>query len=113
MKFQEKIGKLFLYYSTLLFGMATIRLIYRTDVLLLLLLLFFKTAIGLTPGGSSTVHVYTKNSTQNTEKETHITIKRKIIWEVRAVPRICELYSGICLTTEEKARKPLSYGRKT
>jgi hypothetical protein len=24
---------------------------------------------------------------------------------VRAVPRLCELYPGICLTTEEKERK--------
>jgi len=30
---------------------------------------------------------------------------------VRAVPRICELYPGICLTTEEKARKNLNQGR--
>jgi len=29
------------------------------------------------------------------------------------VPRLCELYPGICLTTEEKARKILSQGRKT
>ena len=28
--------------------------------------------------------------------------------EVRAVPRLCELYPGICLKTEEKARKNLS-----
>jgi len=27
---------------------------------------------------------------------------------VRAVPRLCEFYPGICLTTEEKARKNLS-----
>jgi hypothetical protein len=27
------------------------------------------------------------------------------MWEVRALPRLCELYPGICLTTEEKARK--------
>ena len=27
---------------------------------------------------------------------------------MRAVPRFCELYPGICLTTEEKARKNLS-----
>ena len=27
-----------------------------------------------------------------------------------AVPRLCELYPGICLTTEEKARKNLSQG---
>jgi hypothetical protein len=29
---------------------------------------------------------------------------------VRTVPRLCELYSGICLKTEEKARKNLSRG---
>jgi len=28
------------------------------------------------------------------------------------VPRLCELYPGICLTTEEKARKNLSQGKK-
>ena len=26
---------------------------------------------------------------------------------MRAVPHLCELYPGICLTTEEKARKTL------
>jgi hypothetical protein len=31
---------------------------------------------------------------------------------VRAVPRLCELYPGICLTTEEKARKNLSKGSR-
>jgi len=29
-------------------------------------------------------------------------------WEVRAVPRLVELYPGICLTTEGKARKKTS-----
>jgi hypothetical protein len=38
-----------------------------------------------------------------------ITIKNlKIIWEVRAVPRLYELYLGIHLKTEDKARKNLS-----
>jgi len=32
---------------------------------------------------------------------------------VRAVPRLGELYPGICLTTEEKARKNLSQGSQT
>jgi hypothetical protein len=33
--------------------------------------------------------------------------------EVRAVPRLCELYPGICLTAEQNARKNLSSdGRK-
>jgi hypothetical protein len=31
---------------------------------------------------------------------------------VRSVPRLCEIYPGICLTTEEKARKNLSQGKK-
>jgi hypothetical protein len=31
---------------------------------------------------------------------------------VRAVPRLCEFDPGICLTTEEKARKNLSQGEK-
>ena len=29
-----------------------------------------------------------------------------------AVPRLCEFYPGICLTTEEKAWKNLSQGKK-
>jgi len=28
------------------------------------------------------------------------------------VPRLCDFYPGICLTTEEKARKNLSQGKK-
>ena len=28
------------------------------------------------------------------------------------MPRLCEFYSGICLTTEEKAQKNLSQGKK-
>jgi hypothetical protein len=59
----------------------------------------YLTAIGLTPGDSSTSHIYTQT--------VHI-IQRKENWEVRAVPRLCELYPGICLTTEEKARENLS-----
>ena len=31
---------------------------------------------------------------------------------MRAVPRLCEFYPGVCLTTEEKARKNLSQRKK-
>jgi len=31
---------------------------------------------------------------------------------VRTVPRLCEFYPGICLTTDEKARKNFSQGKK-
>jgi hypothetical protein len=63
------------------------------------------TAVGLTPGGSSTLHIYTqtihiiRRKENNTEKE-----HRKLL----VVPRVCELDPGICLTTEEKALKYLS-----
>jgi hypothetical protein len=52
----------------------------------------YLTAVGLTPGGSSTSHIYT---------QTVRIILRKENCEVRAVPRLCELYPGICLSTEE------------
>jgi hypothetical protein len=32
---------------------------------------------------------------------------------VRVVPRLCEFYFGICLTTEEKHGKNISQGEKT
>ena len=56
------------------------------------------TAVGLTPGSISTVHIYTNNTHSNT-----INLGR-----MRAMPRLCELFHGICLTTEEEARKNLS-----
>jgi hypothetical protein len=59
----------------------------------------YSTAIGLTPGDSSTSHIYTQKI---------YTIQRKEDWEVWAVPRLCKLYLGICLTTEVKAQKNLS-----
>jgi len=46
-------------------------------------------------------HLHT-NNTQNTSN----------LGRVRAVPRLCELYRGICLTTEEKARKIISQGSR-
>ena len=63
---------------------------------------YLLTAIGLTPDGSSTVHTHI-NSTQNN------TINLGRVW---AVPRVCELYHGIYLTTEEKARENLSQGSR-
>jgi hypothetical protein len=73
---------------------------------------YYLAAIGLTPGGSSTVHIYTKtvHRTQRTEHKKQLKRKKnwEVNWEVRAVPRLCELYPGIFLTTEEKARINLS-----
>jgi uncharacterized integral membrane protein len=61
------------------------------------------TAIGLTSGGSSTVHIYTQTIHRTTQ----------VIWvRVRAVPHLYELYPGIFLTIEEKAWKNLIYREK-
>jgi hypothetical protein len=68
-----------------------------------MILYIYLTTVGLTPGGSSTSHIYTQT--------VHI-INRKENWEVLAVPRLCELYLGNYLTTKEKAQKYLSQGSK-
>jgi hypothetical protein len=75
------------------------RLITLSAIIISGLHRIYLTAIGVTPGGSRTSHIYTQT--------VHI-IQRKENWGVRAVPRLCELYPGICLTAEEKARKNLS-----
>jgi len=59
------------------------------------------TAVGFTPGGSSTVHIYTQTTHRTTQSR-----------KMRAVSHLCELYPGICLTTEEKARKNLGQGSR-
>jgi hypothetical protein len=84
----------------------------------ILILIYLLTATGLTPGGSSTVHIYiqtihrmTKTNKQHIEhKKQYIEQHKNVIGTVRAVPRLGELYPGIWLTTEVKARKNLSEG---
>jgi hypothetical protein len=46
-------------------------------------------------------HLHTNNTQNNTFHQ---------FGRVLAVPRLCELYPDICLTTEQKARKTLSQG---
>jgi hypothetical protein len=67
-------------------------------------------------------HLHTNNTQNDTKQyiEQHKIWAQHKIWEqykkfgrVRAVPRLGELYPGICLTTEEKARKNLSQGSGT
>jgi hypothetical protein len=70
-------------------------------------MIYMLTAIGLTPRGSSTVHIYTQTIHRTTQNKQYIE-RHKHFGRVQAVPRLGELYPGICLTTEEKARKNLS-----
>jgi hypothetical protein len=62
------------------------------------------------------VHNHTQTIRSTTQIKIHRTTqleKKKECGRVRAVPRLkCEFYRGICLTTEEKARKNLSQGMK-
>ena len=55
---------------------------------------------------STHLHARTHTHTQSTQNNT-INLGR-----VRAVPRVCDLYPGICLTTEEKTWKNLSLGSR-
>ena len=74
-------------------------------------MIYLLTAIGLSPGGSSTVHIYTQTIHRTTQNKQYKG-QHKNFGRVRAVPRLCELYPGICLTTEEKARKTLRQGSR-
>ena len=67
-------------------------------------MIYLLTASGLPPGGSCTVHIYTQ-TVHRTAQNKQYTEQHKHFGIVRAVPRLCELYPGICLTAEGKARK--------
>jgi uncharacterized integral membrane protein len=75
-------------------------------------MIYLLTAIGLTPGGSSTVHIYTQ-TIRRTIQNKQYTEQHNNFGRVRAVPRLGELYPGICHTIEEKAWKILSQGSQT
>jgi hypothetical protein len=65
-------------------------------------MIYLLTTIGLSPGGSSTVHIYTQTIHRTTRNKQYIE-QHNTFGRVRAVPRLGLLYPGICLTTEEKA----------
>jgi len=85
-------------------------------------MVYLLTAVVLTPGGNSTVHIYSQTIHRTTQSAQTIhrttqstqTIHRTTqnLGRVRAVPHLCEVNPGICLTTEEKARKNLSHGSR-
>jgi len=66
-------------------------------------LIYLLTAIGLTPGGSSTVHIYTQTIHRITQ----------LIWEECGPCTVFASYTLVfALTIEEKARKNLSQGSR-
>ena len=72
-------------------------------------MIYLLTAVGLTLGGSSTIHIYTQTIHRTTQSTQTI---HRTIQLVRTVPRLCEVYPGICLTTAEKERENLSQGSR-
>jgi hypothetical protein len=74
-------------------------------------MIYLLTAIGLTPGGSSTVHIYTQTIHRTTQLTQIMHPTTQLIGESAGSPRLWELYPGICLTNEEKAQRNLSQGR--
>jgi len=73
--------------------------------------IFLLTAIGLSSGGRSKVHIYTQTIRRTIQNKQHIK-QHNNFGRVGAMPRLGLLCPGICLTTEEKARKNLSQGIK-
>jgi len=74
-------------------------------------MIYLSTAIGLPSGGSSAIHIYTQTMRRTTQNKQYIE-QHKNFERMQTVPRLGELYPGICLTTEEKARKNLSQGSR-
>jgi len=68
-------------------------------------MIYLLTAFGLSPGGSTHLHT---NNTQNNTNNNRTTQITNNVEECGPCPLLCEFYPGICLTTEEKARKNLS-----
>ena len=75
-------------------------------------MIYLLTASALPPSGSCTIHIYTQTIHITTQNKQYIE-QYKNFGRVQAVPQLGELYPGICLTTEEKARKTLSQGSRT
>jgi len=72
-------------------------------------MIYLLTAIGLTSGGSGTVHSYTQTIHRMTQIKQYIE-QHKNFGRVWGVPHLCGFYPGICLKTEEKAQENLSQG---
>jgi hypothetical protein len=78
---------------------------------LVLILIYLLTANELTPGGSSTVHIYTQTVYRTTQLTTYRTTQlRTNLEECGPCPVFASYTLAFALTTEGKARKNLSQG---
>jgi hypothetical protein len=70
-------------------------------------IIYLLTAIGFSPGGSTHLHT---NNTQNNTNNNRTTLITNNVEKCGPCPVFASFYPGICLTTEEKARKNHSQG---
>jgi hypothetical protein len=68
-----------------------------------LIIKYFELQFGWHPVAVVQYTLTHKQYTEYRERNKH----NKKYWEMWTVPNLCELYHGVCLTTEEKARKNL------
>jgi hypothetical protein len=80
-----------------------IEMIYNNNIIYLL------TAIWLSPGGITNLHTNNTQNNTNNNRKTQITNN---VEECEPCPVFASFYPGICLTTEEKARKNLNQGKR-
>jgi hypothetical protein len=74
-------------------------------------MIYLLTAIVLPSSGISTVNIYTQTIHRTTQNKKYIE-QHQNFGRLQSVPRLCELYPGICLTTEEKTQRNLSQGSR-
>jgi hypothetical protein len=67
-------------------------------------LIYLLIAIGLTPGGSSTVHIYTQTIHRTTQNKRYIEYKN--FGRVRAVPRLASYTLAFALQLRKKHGEP-------
>jgi hypothetical protein len=73
-------------------------------------IIYLLTAVGLSPGGSTHLHTNNRENNTNNNRTTQITNN---VEECGPCPVFATFYPGICLTTEEKARKTTVRLRET
>ena len=74
-------------------------------------MIYLLTAIGLSPGGSSTVHIYKQTVHRTTQNKQYIE-EHNNMWECGPCPVLARFTLTFALQTEEKARKNLSQGSR-
>ena len=89
-----------------------IKICVVTAELRYMMMIYLLTTIGVSPGGSSTVHIYTQTIHRTTQNKQYTEQHNNLV-ECGPCPVLARFtLAFICLTTEEKAGKNLSQGSR-